>query len=130
MSQENIDLHRRFVAAINARDPDAFIALCDPRIELHPTISAVSGAVYHGHDGVLEWRGDIEEAWGDDFRLELEAYFDLGGQTLAFYLARGRGRLGHGTPMYAGGATASASTTRATPTRRMHSWTWASQRTH
>jgi ketosteroid isomerase-like protein len=91
VSERNIDLHRRLVAAINAKDSDAFIALCDPDIEIHPTIAAVSGAVYHGHDGVQKWRGDIQEAWGDEFRLEPEAYFDLGDQTLAFYLARGRG---------------------------------------
>jgi ketosteroid isomerase-like protein len=89
---ENVELHRRFIDAINADDADAVTEICDPHIEVHPTIAAVSGAVYHGHDGMRRWRRDIEDAWGDELRLEPEAYFDLGEQTLAFYLARGRGR--------------------------------------
>ena len=30
--------------------------------------------------------------WGDEFRVEPEAYFDFGDQTLAFIVARGRGK--------------------------------------
>jgi ketosteroid isomerase-like protein len=36
--------------------------------------------------------GDLAEAWGDEIRLEPEAYFDLGEHTLAFSTSRGRGR--------------------------------------
>ena len=50
------------------------------------------GAVYHGHDGLRQLFSDFEEAWGDQFRVEPEAYFDLGEHTLSFYVAQGRGR--------------------------------------
>jgi hypothetical protein len=50
------------------------------------------GAVYHGHDGLRKWLGDLEEAWGDELRVEPEAFFDVGEHTLAFQVLHGRGR--------------------------------------
>ena len=91
MAEQNVDLHRRLVEAFNARDIEAWIALCDPRVEFH-TMMGVGVAVYHGHEGMRRWHRDLEEAWGDDLRIEPEAYFDLGEQTLAFNLLKGRGR--------------------------------------
>jgi hypothetical protein len=71
----NLELHRPAVAAFNTRDVERFIAFCDPQIELR---SAVTATVYRGHEGVREWHRDISEAFGDEVRLEPEAYFDLG----------------------------------------------------
>ena len=49
------------------------------------------GAVYHGHDGVRRYAADLEDAWGE-FEVVSEALFDFGEHTLAFIVARGRGR--------------------------------------
>jgi ketosteroid isomerase-like protein len=92
MSQENVELHRHAVEAFNTRDVEKFIALCDPEIELHSAVTVPGGATYHGHDGVRGWYRDLADAFGDEVRLEPEAYFDLGEQTLLFYLLRGRGQ--------------------------------------
>jgi ketosteroid isomerase-like protein len=92
VSEQNVELHRRLIQAYNERDTDAFIALCDPQIEVHSVFAAPGGAVYHGHDGVRKWHRDLEEAWGDDFRVEPEAFFDLAEDTLAFSLLHGHGR--------------------------------------
>jgi len=35
---------------------------------------------------------DIEDAWGDETRMEPEAYFDLGEDTLLFLVLHGHGR--------------------------------------
>jgi ketosteroid isomerase-like protein len=91
VSRQNVELHRRAIEALNVRDIEALIAICDPRIEFHTTMG-VGGAVYHGHDGLRRWHGDLEDVWGDEIRIEPEAYFDLGEQTLAFSVAQGRGR--------------------------------------
>ena len=91
MSQENVELTRRFVAAFNARDIEAMIPYFDSSIEFHSTFAAV-GAVYHGHDGLRTWHRDIEEAWAGTIRLELEAHFDLTERTLAFGNIHGRGQ--------------------------------------
>jgi len=92
MSQENVELHRRTYEAFNARDVERFIGLCDPGIEFHSTFAAVGGAVYRGHAGLRRWHRDLSDAWGDDIRVEPEAYFDLGDLTLAFHVLHGRGR--------------------------------------
>ena len=91
MSEQNVELHRRFVAAFNAGDPERFIALSDPQIEFHSVFAAVGGEIYHGHEGIRTWLSDFEDAWGGDIRLEPEAYFDLGEHTLAFQVLHGRG---------------------------------------
>jgi hypothetical protein len=92
MSERNVELHRSLIQAFNERDIDAYIALTDPSIEFHSHFAAVGGAVYHGHDGMRRWQRDLEEAWGDEIRIEPEAYFDLGEHTLAFNVLHGRGQ--------------------------------------
>jgi ketosteroid isomerase-like protein len=92
VSHQNVELLRRVIEAYNARDIEAFIAYCDPGIEFRSAFSAVGGAVYHGHDGLRAWHRDVQDVWGDEIRVEPEAYFDLGEHTLTFYLLRGRGQ--------------------------------------
>jgi uncharacterized protein len=92
MSQSNVELHRRGSEAHNAHDLEAVIAYLDPSIELHSVFAALGGGVYRGHDGVREYFRDLEDAWGDEIRGEVEAFFDLGEDTLAFYVLHGRGR--------------------------------------
>jgi ketosteroid isomerase-like protein len=78
--------------AFNARDIEAWIALADPQIEFRSAFAAVGGAVYHGHEGLRRYFRDIDSVWGDEIRLETEAYFDLGERTLVFQVLHGRGR--------------------------------------
>ena len=80
-----MDLHRRNVEVWHARDFEAFVATCDERLEFHTEFSAVGGG-YHGHDGLRKFLQDFEDAWGNEIRLEPEAYFDLGEHTLAFHV--------------------------------------------
>jgi ketosteroid isomerase-like protein len=92
VSVDNVDLHRGADAAFNTRDPEAYVAVCDPRIELHSSVTVPGGAVYRGHDGVRRWHRDLEDVFGEEIRLEAEAYFDLGERTMSFHILRGRGR--------------------------------------
>ena len=43
------------------------------------------GAVYHGHEGVRQYFRDFKDAWGDEFRVEPEAFFVVGDHTLMYY---------------------------------------------
>src|SRR5437870_7315219 len=92
MSEHNVELTRRYIEAFNARNIEAFIAYFDPSIELHSVFAAIGGAVYHGHDGLRSWHRDFEEAWGEEIRVQPEAYFDLGERTLVFQVMHGRGQ--------------------------------------
>src|SRR2546423_1375382 len=115
MSQENVDLHRRNVEVWHARDFEAFIATCDPRIAFHTEFSAVGGG-YHGHDGLRKFLRDFEDGWWaltgqldgpgrdgrgsryflsawEDFRPEAEEYREIDGERVLVLLHhRGRGK--------------------------------------
>jgi ketosteroid isomerase-like protein len=92
VSQENVEALRRWIEAFNARDIEAIVAHCDPSIELHSVFAAVGGAVYRGHEGLRRWQRDFEDAWGEEIRVEPEAYFHLRERTLIFYVLHGRGK--------------------------------------
>jgi ketosteroid isomerase-like protein len=52
MSQENVDIARRWVELFNARDDvDEFLSLLDPQVELQTP----GGPRLHGHDEVRAW---------------------------------------------------------------------------
>ncbi|MFL5782241.1 MAG: nuclear transport factor 2 family protein [Thermoleophilaceae bacterium] len=88
MSRE--DLVRSVVAAVNARDADAYIACCTANVELHSPISPLHG-VHEGPDGIRRFLAEIEEA-GPDFHLEIERLELVGDRALAFVLASASGR--------------------------------------
>jgi ketosteroid isomerase-like protein len=92
MSEQNVELHRRFIEAFNAHDLDAFIAHFDPSSEFRSVFAAVGGAVYRGHDELPNYFRDLKDAWGDEIRIEPEVYFGLGEHTLLYLLFHGRGR--------------------------------------
>jgi ketosteroid isomerase-like protein len=91
VSEENVELHRRSLEAFNERDLESMIACLDPDVEYYPVLSAIGVSVYRGHDGMRAWFEQLDDAW-EELRAEPEAYFDLGEQTLLFYVLHGRGR--------------------------------------
>jgi ketosteroid isomerase-like protein len=60
MSQENVETVRRAIAAINARNIDAYLACCAENVEL--LIAESVGAEYLGADGIRRFFTDIEDA--------------------------------------------------------------------
>jgi hypothetical protein len=92
ISEQNVELYRRLVETFNARDVEAFVAGFDPSAEFQSVFAAVGGAAYHGHDDLPRYFRDLEDAWGDEIRIEPQVYFDLGEHTLLFLLFHGRGR--------------------------------------
>jgi ketosteroid isomerase-like protein len=93
MTSGNVELHRRLIEMFNANDLEAWIALADPRIEWHSRFATVGAVtVYRGHEGLRRYASDMDDVWGGEARVEVEAYFDLGEQTLAFYMLRARGK--------------------------------------
>lgn len=91
MSKSNIEVLRRWVEVYNARDIAAMEKYFDPGLELHSAFAAVGGGVYWGLEGLRSWHRDMQEAWGEDIRFESERHFDLGDETLTFYVVHGRG---------------------------------------
>jgi ketosteroid isomerase-like protein len=90
MSQENVETVGRAIAAINARDIDAYLACCTENVEL--LIAASVGAEYLGADGIRRFFTDIEDA-GPDFRIEVQRVQAIGdSNALAFVRVSSTGR--------------------------------------
>lgn len=90
MPQENVETVERAIAAINARDIDAYLACCTENVEL--LISASVGAEYSGADGIRRFFTDIEDA-GPDFRIEVQRVQAIDdGNVLAFLRVSSTGR--------------------------------------
>jgi hypothetical protein len=92
VTERNLELHRRANEAFNSRDIEAYIAYCDPGIELHSAVTVPGGGVYHGHAGVRRWHRDLKDVFGDEIQVEPEAFFAVGDHTISFHVLQGRGQ--------------------------------------
>jgi ketosteroid isomerase-like protein len=84
MSQENVRLVERAIAAINARDIEGYLACCTENVKLETPVAAVGG-VYEGIDGIRRFFTDIEEA-GPDFRIELDGVEEVNSKRVVAFL--------------------------------------------
>jgi len=84
MSQENVRLVERAIAAINARDIEGYLACCTENVNLETPMAAVGG-VYEGIDGIGRFFTDIQDA-GPDFRIELDGVEEVDSQRVIAFL--------------------------------------------
>jgi ketosteroid isomerase-like protein len=90
MSQENVEIVGRAIAAINARDIDAYLACCTENVEL--LVAPLVGAEYFGADGIRRFFTDIEDI-GPDFRIEVQRVQAIGdSNAIAFVRVSSTGR--------------------------------------
>jgi len=92
MSEQNVRLVERAIAAINARDIEGYLTCCTENIKLETPMAAVGG-VYEGIDGIGRYFTDIEDA-GPDFRIELDGAEEVDSKrVIAFLRTSGTGRV-------------------------------------
>ena len=90
MSQENLEVVRRAVAALNARDLEGSLACCTLDVELHTP--EVFAGVYEGPRGIRRFLTDVEDA-APDFHIDLQDPMAVGDdQVLAFVQVGSTGR--------------------------------------
>jgi len=65
MSEENVELVRRSLDAVNRRDLEALIALMDHEVRVVSRIAAVEGGLLRGHEGIRKWWDNWLEAFPD-----------------------------------------------------------------
>jgi len=70
VAEENVDLVRRAIAAVNARDIEDYVACCTEDVMLKTPMAAVGGA-YEGAEGISRFLTDVEDA-APDFRIEID----------------------------------------------------------
>jgi ketosteroid isomerase-like protein len=95
MSEENIEVVRRMVEAVNRRDPDDFVALCALDVEWEENTAVYPGLRrrYRGRVEVRKWFEDaILEPW-EDFQVEdVELAAGPDGRVFTSVVLVGRGK--------------------------------------
>jgi ketosteroid isomerase-like protein len=77
MSQENVEIVRRVVAAINQRDADAFVATVSPDVEWEDAVFWTERPrTFRGWKGAREWFNQVLEPWAS-LHLEAEEVTDV-----------------------------------------------------
>jgi ketosteroid isomerase-like protein len=78
MSEENVEIVRRTIEANRsdaAAEFDLVLSAIDPDFELVSSMGAVDQRVYHGEEGLRQYRRDMDEAWSE-WRIEVEEVFE------------------------------------------------------
>jgi|SRR5215211_7182659 len=92
MSQENVEIVRRGYDAWNRNDMKGGLWDLDPEIEWRPRLgtAGVRATLYRGHEGVLAYKREVEEALGA-IQVDVLSIEDLGDHVLAHIRASGQG---------------------------------------
>lgn len=91
VSQANVQVVERAIAAVNERDVEGYLACCTEDVELRTPVAEVGGT-YQGRDGIRRFFADIEDA-GPDFRIHAERIEAVGvNRVIAFARISARGR--------------------------------------
>jgi ketosteroid isomerase-like protein len=76
MSQENVEVVRELIAALNERDVDRYLSLCTREIELNTPTTPLLGET-RGPEGIRKFFASVEEA-STTFRIEVERLQTIG----------------------------------------------------
>jgi ketosteroid isomerase-like protein len=91
VSEEDLELVRSALEALNRGDMEAFVELCDPDFQLDMSERVFNPAIYEGHEGIRHFYREVREVW-EEFRWESEGLYDAGEQVVALLHSHGRGR--------------------------------------
>jgi ketosteroid isomerase-like protein len=90
MSQENVEVVRRALAALDRRDVEAYLEVASPQIELITPASPLQGPIT-GHEGIRDF---FREMWSfseaSDF--QVEEIRAVEGRVLALFVITATGR--------------------------------------
>jgi ketosteroid isomerase-like protein len=92
MPQENIEVVRQAVTAVNERDLERYLSFCTEDVELHVGPMETVGGDYVGHDAIQRFWTDIADT-SPDFHLEIESLQATAtGGVIAFMRVNATGR--------------------------------------
>jgi ketosteroid isomerase-like protein len=84
MSQENVEIVERAVAAVNDRDIDGYLACCTEDIQLQTPLTPIEGT-YEGSEGIRRYFADLRDA-GRDFRITIDRLETVGADRVIGFL--------------------------------------------
>jgi ketosteroid isomerase-like protein len=92
MSQENVEIAKRWVDAFNRRDLDALMESTVADFAFLPAMAdTIEGNSFQRREGMEAYFGDIDSAW-EELRVIYDEYRDVGDRVLALGRIEGRGR--------------------------------------
>jgi ketosteroid isomerase-like protein len=91
VSEENIEVVKRAVAAFNATDVEAFTALTTMDFEWFPSMIPIENETFVGADGVRRYFDRLESAW-EHFRIFPDRFLEGADCVLVLARLEGRGR--------------------------------------
>jgi ketosteroid isomerase-like protein len=100
MSDDNVEVVRRAVSALNERDIDRYLACCTEDFELVTPLAPIGG-VYEGADAIRRFFADIQDT-SPDFRLDLERVEAVGADRVLGFLHLTASGRASGIPAAAG----------------------------
>ena len=86
-----VELVQRALAALNAGDIEALVALCDRDFELDMSDRVFNPATYRGHDGIRQFHNEVLEVW-EQYVWEPEQVIEQGNRIVALVRTTGKGR--------------------------------------
>ena len=90
MSQENVEIVRRWNTAYNERDFDTLLGLTDPNVEFRSIFVGIE-SMFRGHDDFRTYFKEIDDAY-DRFQIIAERFLDAGAAVLLVTKAEWRGK--------------------------------------
>lgn len=91
MSQQNVEIVRRFADCWERQDWSGIADLVDPDVEQHATVGGVEeGHVMRGLGEIRRGYEAVEETW-EEHRVETERLFDAGDRVVLFHREYQRG---------------------------------------
>ena len=92
MSQDNVEVVRQALAALDRRDVEAYLEVASPQIELITPASPLQGAIT-GHEGIRDF---FREMWSfsDTSEFRVEDIRPVAGRVLAFFVLTATARQG------------------------------------
>lgn len=91
MSQEDIEIVRRALAAFPGGTRDRALALADPEIVVDATQNVFNPATYVGIDGVRQMLTGMDETW-EEMRVEPNEFIDTGDRVVVIGTLVGKGK--------------------------------------
>jgi ketosteroid isomerase-like protein len=92
MSQENVEIVRRLIEALNRNEQDRVSGILDPGVVIDATRRLFNPKTYTGMQGMRSMVADREEVW-DEFRMEPDEVLDGGDRVVAVgrWVGKGKG---------------------------------------
>ena len=98
MSQENVEIVRRGIEALNRRDIDAWLEGFQPDVETHDLPTIPDAPVRRGHEDLRRWVEMMGDTWEEKSYYEPEEFTAAGDFVLVAVRAHAWGR-GSGAPV-------------------------------